>query len=287
MLAFFVSDLHGSLERFEKLFSLISEKKPDMVFIGGDILPGGNSIAQFSIEKQHQDFINDYLKKKFMSLKQDLGSIMPAVFLILGNDDARFFEAAILDVAVYGVWHYIHNRRFEYAGYTIYGYSYSPPSPFRLKDWERFDVSRYTDPGAISPLEGQYTIPAPERDVEYQTIADDLKQLAGNDSLSNAIMLFHAPPYKTHLDRAALDGKTIDHVPLDVHVGSIAIQRFIRNRQPKITLHGHIHESARITGYWWEKIGNTFAFSAAHDGPELVVVCFDPALPEDATRMVI
>jgi Icc-related predicted phosphoesterase len=97
-------------------------------------------------------------------------------------------------------------------------------------------------------------------------------------------MLFLSPPYQTMLDRAALDGRSIDHVPLDVHVGSVAIRRFIERSQPLITLHGHIHESARLTGAWQQRIGRTFCFSAAHDGAELALLRFDPASPGDATR---
>ena len=79
----------------------------------------------------------------------------------------------------------------------------------------------------------------------------------------------------------------MEHVPLDVHVGSIAIQQFIQERQPLVSLHGHVHESVRLTGFWQEKIGRTPAFSAAHDGPELAIVCFDPAKPENAIRRLL
>jgi Icc-related predicted phosphoesterase len=79
----------------------------------------------------------------------------------------------------------------------------------------------------------------------------------------------------------------IDGVPLDPHVGSIAIRRFIEERQPRLTLHGHIHESARLTGAWADRIGATRLLSAAHDGPELSLVRFDPAAPAEATRALI
>jgi Icc-related predicted phosphoesterase len=84
-----------------------------------------------------------------------------------------------------------------------------------------------------------------------------------------------------------LDGKKIDGVPLDLHVGSIAVQRFIESRQPLLTLHGHVHESARLTGHWRDKIGNTHVFGAAHDGPELALVHFDPADLENAERELL
>ena len=89
------------------------------------------------------------------------------------------------------------------------------------------------------------------------------------------------------MDRAALDNKKIDHVAVDVHIGSIALKKFIEKRQPLITLHGHVHESARITGFWKDKIGNTYMFSAAHDGPELSLIIFDPTKPQNAQRKLI
>jgi len=89
------------------------------------------------------------------------------------------------------------------------------------------------------------------------------------------------------LDRAGLDGQSVDHVPLDLHVGSIALQRFIEERQPRLTLHGHVHEAARITGRWMEKKGDTVSLGAAHDGPELALVRVDLEDPAAATRELV
>ena len=93
--------------------------------------------------------------------------------------------------------------------------------------------------------------------------------------------------YQTNLDRAALDGKMVDHAPLDVHVGSIAMKRFIEKMQPKITLHGHIHESSCITGQWQDRIGSTYLFSAAYEGPELSIIKFDLETPGQAERLLL
>jgi len=127
----------------------------------------------------------------------------------------------------------------------------------------------------------------PAHRVRHSTIQSELEELTRQDDLERVIFLFHAPPYQTHLDRAALDGRLVDGVPVDTHVGSMAIRRFIQARQPRITLHGHVHESARLTGSWREKIGRTHLFSAAHDGEELALVRFDPENPADATRELI
>ena len=156
-----------------------------------------------------------------------------------------------------------------------------------MKDWEKYDVSRFVDVGAVSPEEGIRTTDVDKDDSRYSTISEDLKKLSKNAPVDKTIFLFHSPPYDSVLDRAALDGESIDSAPLDVHVGSIAIKQFIEKKQPFLTLHGHVHESASITGKWSEKKSKTFSFSAAHNGPELSVVRFDTKDLEKATRELI
>jgi len=117
-----------------------------------------------------------------------------------------------------------------------------------------------------------------------ETIQKSLLSLVGEDPLDRAVFLFHAPPCDTSLDRAALDGKMYEHVPLDLHVGSIAVKRFIEDRQPLLTLHGHVHEAARLTGEWKNQIGRTVCISGAYDGPELALVRFELESPASAIR---
>ncbi|MHA1701892.1 MAG: metallophosphoesterase family protein [Promethearchaeota archaeon] len=269
---FFVSDLHGNIDRYQKLFAKIEEELPNILFLGGDILP---PVFYSPANNEYDDFFEDILLKGFLKLKKNLGSSYPKVFLILGNDDGAYFEDSIVRAEDLGVWRYIHNKNIELGEYNIYGYNYVPPTPFQLKDWEKYDVSRYVDPGCISPEEGKHSKKLEKNEIKYSTIQNDIEKLVQEKNLDKSIFLFHSPPYKTKLDRAALDGKKIDHVPLDVHVGSIAIKRFIENQQPLLTLHGHIHESAEITGAWNDRIGKTYSFSAAHNGSELALVKFN------------
>jgi len=284
-ICFFVSDLHGHPDRYEKLIEAISAELPDVVFIGGDILPGLSMVR--ALDFGHQDFIQGFIVPKLSFLKENLGDDYPSIFIILGNDDGKFIEQSLLDAAVEGYWQYAHDRRIRLGQFTLYGYAYIPPTPFQLKDWERYDVSRYVDPGCVPIEEGTHSIPISDHELKYATIQNDLEKLTKTDDLSNSVFLFHSPPYATKLDRAPLDGKMIDHIPLDVHVGSIAIQRFIESRQPLVTLHGHIHESARLTGSWKDRIGRTWMFNASHDGPELSLIRFDLFHPEDATRNLL
>jgi Icc-related predicted phosphoesterase len=286
--SFFVSDLHGKMSRFKSLFAAVKDQKPAVVFIGGDLLP--LPYKKFEIDNISSDeFLDGYIIPHFSGLKQKLGNEYPQVFIILGNDDLRINETLMLEAEKQGLWNYIHNKKLETRNkeLTVYGYSCVPPTPFRLKDWERYDVSRFTDVDCFPPDEGFRSVDVNPDEIEFSTIQKDLEILTAKDDLSKSIFLFHSPPYQTNLDRAALDGQIVDSVPLDVHVGSIAIKRFIEERQPCLTLHGHIHESARLTGSWKDKIGNTLCFNAAHDGSELSLIKFNISHPETAERILI
>jgi len=275
-----VSDLHGKKRRYEMLFKTIEKEKPDGVFIGGDLLPGG-----FGINVDIDNFLQDMLLSKVSKLKQF--GLKTRFFIILGNDDPRIYENILKDAEKDNLIEYVHNNTTSFGDIFVTGYSFIPPTPFSLKDWEKYDVSQYVDIGAVSPEEGVRTIDISKNKIRYDTIAADLKKLAKNAPVKKTIFLFHSPPYNSFLDRAELDGKIIDHAPVDVHVGSIAIQRFIKNKQPLITLHGHVHESTRLAGYWKEKFGKTYSFNAAHDGPELSLIRFRTDDLENTTRTLI
>lgn len=283
---FFATDLHGHRDRYEKLIAAITRERPGVVFLGGDILPR-STFSLTPLDADQPDFLKDYLLPAFTKARQSLESQYPVIFLILGNDDPRWQEEQFQADWVRGLWHYAHGYKFTTNNFTVYGYACVPPTPFLLKDWECYDVSRYVPLGAVSPEEGCRSVVADESRVKWGTIQQDLVSLAGDEPLDRAVFLFHTPPYDTPLDRAALDGQTYEHVALDVHVGSIAVQRFIEQRKPLLTLHGHIHESTRLTGEWKIRLGRTVCINGAHDGPELALIRFDLESPWDATRELI
>ncbi len=278
---FFVSDLHGSLDRYRKLFLAVSAEKPKAVFVGGDMLPHAGR------EESGGDFLRDVFFAGLDRLRNGLGNAYPRVFVILGNDDPRAVEASLVDAAGDGLLSYAHGKRESFGRWVVYGYAMVSPSPFLLKDWERYDVSREVAPGCISPEEGWRTVEVDPDEARVATIARDLNALAGSDDCANAVFLFHAPPHGSTLDRIAARGSGIVRRPRDAHVGSIAIRRFIETRQPLLTLHGHIHESARISGSWRDSFGRTVALSAAHDGPELALVRVDLEDPSSASRELL
>jgi Icc-related predicted phosphoesterase len=277
----FATDLHGHPDRYEKLLATVERERPALVLLGGDLL------AYAFASHKPGDFFGEFLGPRLAELKDRLGEAYPRVLVILGNDDPRQELESLEELAADGLLDHVHMRSVEVGGYRLYGYACVPPTPYGLKDWERWDVSRHLEPGCVSPEEGFHSVRASASESRYGTIAKDLTALVGDAEFDRAVMLFHAPPHETNLDRAALDGQIVEHVPLDVHVGSIAIRRFIEERQPLVTLHGHVHESPRLTGSWRDRIGRTWCFSASHDGPELALVRFDLEEPDSGTRELI
>jgi len=280
MNCYFVSDLHGKTELYEKLFHHILNHPPEVLFIGGDIMAHGY------LEGEDKDFIMGYLYSRLSDLKDHLKDRYPDIYIIMGNDDPRVYEENIIKLEKKGLWHYANQKIFAHGQYYVVGYSFIPPTPFGLKDWEKYDVSRYVDPGCSHPYQGMRTV-VPDYDTEYSNIKMDMDNISEDIDIRKTIFLFHSPPYNTVLDRAALDGKMIDYVPLDVHVGSIAIQRFIDEHQPLLTLHGHIHEASTITGQWKQKIGKTHAYTAAYDEEKLALVNFDTSDLDKAERYLL
>lgn len=278
MIILFTSDLHGKIQRYNELFRQVENIRPDVVLLGGDLLPHVRKI-------DFHEFVEDFLIINFDSLRSGMKEEYPFVGLILGNDDPGIAESIFIDAQKSGIWTYLHMNMVHFKGIDFYGYSFVPPTPFLLKDWEKYDVSRYVDPGCVPPDEG-FRTKEPDYDTEFATIADDLERLSGHADVSQAVFLFHSPPYQTKLDRAALDGKMIDHIPLDVHVGSIAIRRFIESRQPFLTLHGHIHESTFLTGHFSDKLGKTWMFNGANHTHELPLIVIDTDSPENTKRLL-
>jgi Icc-related predicted phosphoesterase len=279
--AIFISDLHGSKEKYSFLFEQILLYKPEVVFIGGDILPHFEGYRD-SASIGGEDFIYDYLVVELQRIRDILGDEYPRIFIIPGNDDSRASETSFLDISSSRLISYINQRIVRFKEYLILGYAFVPPTPFLNKDWEKYDVSRFDDVGCIPPDAGYRSIPVSEYEARYSTIKDDLQEMMEGLEKEKTVLLMHSPPYQTKLDRAALDGKFVDHVPLDVHIGSIAIKRLLEKYKFHLSLHGHVHESTRITGAWRDTVGDNIAFQGASERKELMLIRFDLDNPDKA-----
>lgn len=282
---FFTSDLHGHPGRYRRLFEIIRAERPSAVLLGGDLFPGGGGFGMKAGDGQ--DFEEEVLFAGLAGLQRELGETYPRILAIPGNDDGRAGEESLAEGERRKILTLVHMRCVPVQDWTVMGYAFVPPTPFLLKDFERYDVSRYVDPGAVPPEEGWHSTPVDAEAIRLATIQSDLARLAPPGELGRLIGLFHAPPHDTRLDLADLAGRSVDGAPLDPHVGSIAIRRFLEDRQPPLSLHGHVHESVRLSGGFCDRVGRAVCLGAAHDGPELALIRFDPASPAAARRELI
>ena len=155
------------------------------------------------------------------------------VFLIMGNDDLKINRNVVEKGEKDGAYACIDMKAVPLGGKFIAGYSHINEAPFLLKDWEK----------------------------KEEDILSDLRRLAKKSDPKKTVYVMHAPPLGTSLD-IVFSGK---------HVGSIAIRKFIEEAKPYMTLHGHIHESPRMSGLWMEKIGDTVCVNPGKPG----MVVFD------------
>lgn len=164
------------------------------------------------------------------------------VYIIMGNDDYNINADLLEKADEQGILHFIHQKICPIGKRFIAGYSFINPTPFLFKEWERSEDQLKTD----------------------------LDCLCKNHEPRQLILACHAPPFDTHLD-IIHNGQ---------HVGSTGIRKFIEEKQPFLTLHGHIHESPDLSGSCSDTIGKTRAFNPGNkrmmlidlDHPEQVLM---------------
>ncbi len=257
MKALFTADLHGKIQLFEELKIYAKNSSIEIILLGGDILP--SSLDQI---KGYEDLIlnqKTFIEKFLHNFLKGLLDIktLKHVFLIPGNWDVAYhyiFEEPlkeITDLCLKG-------RKLN-NGYELIGFPFVPPTPFRPKDYERRDDTSSTIPPQKNPSyirsenKGEKLIAVNPYQYlrEKETIDEDLSRLQKPHDSQKTIYIMHSPPFDTQLDRIE-GGKKC---------GSISIRKFIEKSQPLLTLHGHIHESPKLTGSYIDRIGNTLSIN--------------------------
>ncbi len=281
--AIYTSDIHGNEIQYRKLVNYAIKIMADFVIIGGDIAPKYFAINQF-ISGQRK-----FLKNKLPNLLSPLKNKIPncKIFLMMGNDDCKVNMDVLKNN--HDLYHIIHNKRLKLTDkFDIVGYSYVPITPFGIKDWEKYDFSAVPKnlkrnysirKESNYRLEGIKSLKKGWSDFYFNTEIEKKdsiqKDLEGKLFLENqhkTIYIVHSPPNKTNLDLVS---------PLAVsggmHVGSMALRNFIEEYQPYLTLHGHIHETVKMSGDFKHKIGKTLCLSSGNHnvGDNLAILVFE------------
>jgi len=255
----FCADLHGNLGQFDAVISHALAKGIGHVVFGGDLTPKDAARRTPALQRA---FLRDRLCPLFRE-KVDPDRLQ--VLLILGNDDFRSNRDFVVAQQRDGVPFRLIDREpfVTEGGFLIIGYSSVPSTPFRFKCWERrdlcgdLDFSRRPDTrmeGVIS--EGDSLVPySLESMLDQPSIEEELRELTDGLDTDCLVLVTHAPPFGTVCDLNR-DRK---------HVGSRGLRAFIEERQPYLTLHGHIHETVDLSGDFVERIGRTRCAAVGND----------------------
>lgn len=266
----YASDLHGDLNHYRALFDLAEEDACDAVILGGDLSP--KKFSKSELISFHRKFYEKQLFPLIEEYKNERPDLQ--VYVIMGNDDcapnARIFDESPLV-------HWIHERVVELEpGLLLCGYSCVDITPFYLKDFERWDKPAPYEKlrnlkGVRSDFQQEVLVSYAFPEEPVETIEEELSPLAAKLAGKDFIWVAHCPPFNSKLDKMAMG----------IHVGSEAVREFIENTRPLVSLHGHIHESPRMTGSFHDRIGKTLSVNAGQDFKVLHAVTFDTTAPEN------
>jgi Icc-related predicted phosphoesterase len=255
----FVTDLHGSRWKYERTLALAKETGAELVVNGGDISPHGRR------HDEQERFYREFLGPHFAAY-QEAGI---RYLTITGNDDMAAFDGVLDEVcAGYPLVDHVSQRMVAFGGFTFLGMSRVTDYPFRLKDRARRDTAGYAfghqfGPGVLSTRDGFREIPDwPAFAATLPTIEEELAALPAPADPSRAVYVLHGPP----------SGLGLDVVRGGLPVGSPATRAFIERVRPRLTLHGHIHESPEESGTWRGKIGETVCIQPGQTPDRLTVV---------------
>lgn len=251
----YTADLHGNEEFYKRLLKKAEEGHVNAIVIGGDLCPKGGNTIQEKINNQ-KFFLEKFLIPLFKKFKQKNKN--KEIYIIMGNDDFRANLHVLEKAEKDKILKSIHKKSIKLNNkYNIAGYSFVNPTPFRLKDLEKPDFERDEVPRQLF-LEEIRSIKR-----ENGTIEGDLRELKKLSNPKKTVYVIHAPPFNTKLDI----------ITLGTHVGSKAIRQFIEKEHPLLTLHGHIHESPKMSGSWKDKIGKIICINVGSSYPEDKLNC--------------
>lgn len=124
------------------------------------------------------------------------------VYFVSGNMDPASIQDSVFEEGTF----YVKDRALEVGRFKIIGLSGSPPTLFNTV---------------------------------YERSEEELREALerNKQDAENAILLSHAPPYGTELDKTRAGS----------HAGSQAVLDFINEHQPLLVLCGHVHEAQGIS----------------------------------------
>ena len=264
----YTSDLHGELELYRAAGAAAVARQADALIFGGDLCPGTPSASAVHLPRAQPEFLLRRLAPLLEAWRRDRPHLR--VFAIPGNDDCQSILPALDELASQRLIENLHQRAVSLGEFALVGLAFVPPTPFSIKDFERRDLPGETlrEPQLARSVLGKAQGFEPIKDFEayldtLPTLQEELERLPATEP-TRTVAVIHSPPYQTRCDML-FDGR---------HIGSRAVRAWIEQRQPLLTLHGHIHESPQLSGAFCDRIGATIVVNPGCDytRPHLVFI---------------
>lgn len=244
----YVTDLHGDKNKYRKSLDIAVEKNIGVIVNGGDMLP---KLGERHLEQPI--FINEFLRDYFSELERHGITYLA----MLGNDDLLSVDG--LFDTVCGEYENVHNiagKKVRVGGYEFIGMNYILDHPFGCKD-RVVTETHYIPQRQLSPVAGisnEYGYDRIYNWLEYARtelpyMCDILNDLPEPENPQQTVYVMHMPPAGLRLGQLLYQ---------DLDIGSVDIYEFLKERQPLLSLHGHIHESPDTQkGRWINQIRST------------------------------
>jgi uncharacterized protein len=283
----YTADIHVHPVHLERFLKATRELVPQVLIIGGDLIPDWKGSIEASIEP-HKLWVSNVLLPRIKEFNEAFPQT--PVLLDLGNDDIA--AARPLVEARDGLDLHLLHRRVVKIGerLAVAGYMAVNPTPFKIKDREKPDCKDHdglSEPGVVKTgyVTGSGKAVPIHLDPMTGTVEDDLDELSavlGSPGWLDCSFVFvaHAPPKDTALDQLATGS----------HVGSLAVRRFIERWAATgrliVSLHGHIHESPWSSGRIWQHVVGVPSFNAGQQPQVLRCLLLDTEAIVDSARLV-
>lgn len=244
----YVTDMHGDKAKYEKILDVALSQHIKLIVNGGDMLP--------KLGKRHEEqprFINEYLRDYFRHLQVNGISYLA----MLGNDDLKAVDDVFGRIcAEFDNVHDITCKKVVIEGYEFIGMDSILDHPFGCKDRVVMEKNyiHQRQLSTVALLSNSIEYDRIYNWIEYSTtklphMCEILNSLPKTIHPDKTIYIMHMPPASLHLGQLYSQ---------DLDIGSQDIYDFLKENQPLLSLHGHIHESPDTKkGRWMNQILNT------------------------------
>ena len=244
----YVTDLHGDKDKYRKILEVAVNKGINVIINGGDML-----LKQCNRHEEQPLFIKGFLNDYFKELKEH----QIRYLCMFGNDDLQALDELFDSVCEnYDNVYNIAGKKVIIDDYEFIGMNYILDHPFGCKDRVITEMG-YIPQRQLSPIAGISNMYGYDKIydwLEYSTtqlphMYDVLNNLPVSTKPRETIYIKHMPPASLHLGQLQYQ---------DLDIGSVDIYYFLKEKQPLLSLHGHIHECPDTQkGKWINGINNT------------------------------